>query len=62
MITAVGCGCANAFAAPSLERRRALSDYELLEMMLFRALPRGDVKQLAKSLRLVRRGTAPLKT
>ena len=28
----------------------ALSDYELLEMVLFCALPRGDVKPLAKSL------------
>jgi len=28
----------------------ALSDYELLEMVLFRAIPRGDVKPLAKSL------------
>ncbi len=28
----------------------ALSDYELLEMVLFRALPRGDIKPLAKSL------------
>ena len=28
----------------------ALSDYELLEMVLFRALPRRDVKPLAKSL------------
>jgi DNA repair protein RadC len=28
----------------------ALSDYELLEMVLFRAFPRGDVKPLAKSL------------
>jgi DNA repair protein RadC len=28
----------------------ALSDYELLEMVLFRASPRGDVKPLAKSL------------
>ncbi len=28
----------------------ALSDYELLEMVLFRALPRGDVKPLAKML------------
>ena len=28
----------------------ALSDYELLELLLFRALPRGDVKPLAKSL------------
>jgi DNA repair protein RadC len=28
----------------------ALSDYELLEMVLFRAIPRGDVKPLAKTL------------
>src|ERR1700709_841275 len=28
----------------------ALSDYELLEMVLFRALPHRDVKPLAKSL------------
>src|SRR5581483_9819975 len=28
----------------------ALSDYELLELILFRALPRRDVKPLAKSL------------
>jgi len=28
----------------------ALTDYELLEMLLFRALPRRDVKPLAKSL------------
>jgi len=28
----------------------ALSDYELLEMVLFRAMPRRDVKPLAKSL------------
>jgi DNA repair protein RadC len=28
----------------------ALSDYELLEMVLFRSLPRGDVKPLAKTL------------
>lgn len=28
----------------------ALSDYELLEMVLFRALPRRDVKPLAKAL------------
>jgi DNA repair protein RadC len=27
----------------------ALSDYELLEMVLFRALPRRDVKPLAKA-------------
>src|SRR5690242_11696312 len=28
----------------------ALSDYELMEMVLFRAIPRRDVKPLAKSL------------
>ena len=28
----------------------ALSDYELLELVLFRALPRRDVKPLAKTL------------
>ena len=28
----------------------ALSDYELLELVLFRAVPRGDVKPLAKEL------------
>jgi DNA repair protein RadC len=28
----------------------ALSDYELLEMVLFQSLPRGDVKPLAKTL------------
>src|SRR5439155_25449538 len=28
----------------------ALSDYELLELVLFRALPRRDVKPLAKNL------------
>src|ERR1700752_4256883 len=28
----------------------ALSDYELLELLLFRAQPRGDVKPLAKAL------------
>ena len=28
----------------------ALSDYEMLELLLFRALPRRDVKPLAKAL------------
>ena len=28
----------------------ALSDYELLELLLFRAQPRGDLKPLAKTL------------
>ena len=30
----------------------ALPDYELLELYLFRSLPRGDVKPLAKALRI----------
>ena len=34
----------------------ALADYELLEMALFRAIPRGDTKPLAKAL-LKRFGT-----
>lgn len=34
----------------------ALPDYELLELLLFRAIPRGDVKPLAKAL-LVRFGS-----
>ena len=34
----------------------ALPDYELLEMVLFAAIPRGDVKPLAKDL-LKRFGT-----
>ncbi len=28
----------------------ALADYELLELLLFQALPRGDTKPLAKAL------------
>jgi DNA repair protein RadC len=28
----------------------ALPDYELLELVLYRAIPRGDVKPLAKAL------------
>ena len=34
----------------------ALADYELLEMAIFRAIPRGDTKPLAKAL-LKRFGT-----
>ena len=38
----------------------ALADYELLELLLFRAIPQRDVKPLAKDaareIRLVRRG------
>ena len=29
---------------------QALSDYELLELLLFRSIPRGDLKPLAKQL------------
>ena len=47
IITAIASGCASAFTAPEPD---ALSDYELLEMALFRALPRQDTKPLAKSL------------
>ena len=36
----------------------AVSDYELLELLLFRALPRRDVKPLAKSL-LEKFGSSP---
>jgi DNA repair protein RadC len=39
--------CASAFRSVGAD---ALSDYELMEMVLFRALPRRDVKPLAKSL------------
>jgi DNA repair protein RadC len=43
IIMAIANGCVGAFAI-------ALSDYELLELLLFRALPRRDVKPLAKNL------------
>ena len=46
------CAPASASRAPS-----ALADYELLEMALFRAIPRGDTKPLAKAL-LKRFGSA----
>jgi len=35
---------------PDSEGAQALADYELLELVLFRAIPRRDVKPLAKSL------------
>ena len=47
IITAIASGCANAFTRAGPD---ALSDYELLEMALFPALPRRDTKPLAKSL------------
>ena len=51
-------GPSRTLARPLSRRRRrcfdagadALSDYELLELLLFRALPRRDVKPLAKTL------------
>ena len=46
-ITAIGCGCGIASIDAGAD---ALSDYELLEMVLLRAMPRRDVKPLAKSL------------
>ena len=36
----------------------AVSDYELLELLLFRAIPRRDVKPLAKDL-IARFGSLP---
>ena len=46
-ITAIASGCASDFVTSGPD---ALSDYELLEMVLFAALPRRDTKPLAKSL------------
>jgi DNA repair protein RadC len=46
-IWATASACATAFAQAGAD---ALSDYELLELLLFRALPRRDVKPLAKTL------------
>ena len=43
--TASACATASAKAAPT-----PLPDYELLELLLFRALPRRDTKDLAKRL------------
>ena len=45
MATASGSGRASGKPAPG-----ALADYELLELILFRAIPRRDVKPLAKAL------------
>jgi len=47
IITAIANGCASAFHGAGPD---ALSDYELLEMALFPALPRRDTKPLAKTL------------
>jgi DNA repair protein RadC len=47
IISATAGGCASAFIPPE---PTALSDYELLEMVLFAAQPRRDMKPLAKKL------------
>jgi DNA repair protein RadC len=47
IITATAHVCASAFRSAGAD---ALSDYELLEMVLFSVIPRGDVKPLAKAL------------
>ena len=47
IISAIASGCANAFATLGAD---ALADYELLELLLFRSIPRADTKPLAKAL------------
>ena len=47
IITATASGCARDSAKPAPTR---VSDYELLELLLFRAIPQRDVKPLAKEL------------
>jgi DNA repair protein RadC len=39
--------------------RDALADYELLELVLFRAMPRRDTKPLAKDLLIARSARSP---
>ena len=41
----IACACGSGFWRAA---RTAVPDYELLEMILYRALPRGDTKPLAK--------------
>ena len=57
IFTAIASGCASASATPAPRR---LPTTRLLELLLFRAIPRRDTKPLAKALieqlRLVRRG------
>ena len=48
IITATASGCAQRFRDAG--HRGGRRDYELLELVLFRAMPRRDVKPLAKSL------------
>ena len=47
IITAIASGCATRFREAGSD---AVSDYELLELVLFRAIPQRDVKPLAKEL------------
>jgi hypothetical protein len=46
-ITSTANGCGRAFATLAPTR---VSDYELLELVLFRAIPQRDIKPLAKEL------------
>ena len=45
-ISAIASACASASSTPA----RSLSDYELLELLLFTRIPRRDTKPLAKAL------------
>ena len=47
IITAIASGCATRFREAGAD---AVSDYELLELVLFRAIPQRDIKPLAKAL------------
>jgi DNA repair protein RadC len=47
IITATASGCGRASARPGPD---SISDYEMLELLLFRAIPQRDVKPLAKAL------------
>ena len=53
--TAIASGCA---AASARQAPNSVSDYELLELVLFRAIPQRDVKPLAKDL-IARFGSFP---
>ena len=46
--TAIASGCASDFSFAA--GNEVLSDYEMIELILFRAQPRGDLKPLAKEL------------
>ena len=47
IITAIATGCASVSPAPG---RTRFADYELLELLLFRLIPRADTKPIAKAL------------